>query len=205
MNGLNEISSKVVIGMDEVVNVFVSKYEDDLYVRKDELSDSIKDVKKSIESVGKECEKSVDESYYVSNNKVLGISSKVDNVRVSFDDKKKSGSILVDVLIKDDERESSGYRSNCFNKVFEVEVKESVCKKYFKLIEEKNGLEIELMSVMNLIKDISRKERKIRSKISEMKLNESGFSELLNNKDVLKLIKLEQFLSWLLKKLIRNY
>ncbi len=46
----------------------------------------------------------------------------------------------------------------------------------------------ELLEVMANIKQVSRKERQIRGRISELKLEQAGFTDLLQNDDLLKLI-----------------
>jgi hypothetical protein len=45
------------------------------------------------------------------------------------------------------------------------------------------------MEVLTLIKSVSRKERQIRGKISEMKLEQSGFADLMNNTEILQLVQ----------------
>lgn len=53
------------------------------------------------------------------------------------------------------------------------------------------SLNTELVDTMAEIKSVSRKERQVRGKLSEMKLEQSGFADLANNPEMLKLITIE--------------
>jgi len=184
---LSNISSEVKVGMDEVVNVFVSKYEDDLYEKKNGLSKEIKMLDVEIVNEHKVLENLVDKKDYVLGSNVLNLVSEVKSLTVNVDEVKGEVKIVVSVGVF--EKDKRNYSS--LNQRIEFVINNQDSKKLFKLKNEVDNLRVELLSVMNLIKDISRKERKIRSKISEMKLKESGFETLLESKEMLKLIEID--------------
>lgn len=181
----NEFSVGGNIGMDEVVSVFVSKYESNLFERKDELGKKVKGVKGELVSVEKDVIGGVNVERFNQSISILNISSKVKKDGVSVDWNNEN--IVIDVEIEDGD--SKGYGRSISKNVRE-KVKKSVVKKYGKLKEELSDLNDELMEVMGLIKSVSRKEREVRGRISELKLKESGYENLLENEGMLKLIQL---------------
>ena len=173
--------------MDEVVSVFVSEYETNLFTKKEDLSSQIKLVKEELKDLDKRLIGSVDQTEYETTNSVLNISSKVDSVSVNWG--KKDTNISVRVEIKDDD-DKSRYSSS-FSKGFKLSISKPNVELHTKNTEELESLNSELMEVMGLIKGVSRKERQIRGKISRLKLEESGFEGLLQSEDMLQLIKIE--------------
>lgn len=172
------------VGMDEVVSVFVSKYEDNLFDRKKDLSDQIKELKSKRENLEKKVQKSVDVSVYEFTNEVVGIESKVDKVDVNWNDNK-----LIIRLNVNDTSKTRSY-GGTFSKSINVDIEESVTLVYKSLTTDIDELSSELLEVMGLIKSVSRKERQVRGRISELKLKESGYDNLLQNEEMLKLIQL---------------
>ena len=96
---------------------------------------------------------------------------------------------MADVFISNAKDGDSKYGS--FVKCMNEEIGKGDIKENERMNEELEGLNVELVEVMNEIKMVSRKERKVRGRISEMKLNESGFSGLLNNGELLKLVEVK--------------
>ena len=186
---LSMIQTNVNIGMDEVVNVFVSKYEDGLYVKKDDLSSKIKVVKREIETLDKTLISNTSTSQYETSVVSLGLVSKVESVKVIWaTEHEKTNKINININIKDIDSKSS--YGNSMTKTVVVEIAQTDVVQHKTLLDDLQRLNDDLMNVMNEIKSISRKERQIRGKISEMKLEQSGLNELLNNKDMLSLIQL---------------
>ena len=188
-SALSLIQTNVNVGMDEVVNVFVSKYEDGLYVKKDDLSSKIKVVKREIETLDKTLISNTSTSQYETSVVSLGLVSKVESVKVIWaTEHEKTNKINININIKDIDSKSS--YGNSMTKTIVVEIGQTDVVQHKTLLDDLQRLNDDLMNVMNEIKSISRKERQIRGKISEMKLEQSGLNELLNNKDMLSLIQL---------------
>lgn len=193
-NAIAKMSADVNVGIDEVVSVFVSQYEDTLFTKKKELSNSIKTAKANLKDLDSRLERSVDKSQFEMTNVTLGIKSKVDNVDVVWESKgygrKKSENVVrVTVEIKDTDK-SSDYRSS-MSKNFEINIEKGDVLAHKEFKNELEGLSNELTEVMGLIKSVSRKERQVRGRISSMKLKDAGYEDLLNNEDILKLVKLD--------------
>jgi hypothetical protein len=186
---MNTMTTDVNVGMTEVVSVFVAKYEDGLFAKKDELSKRIKETKKDIADLVANLEGSIAQSVYETTIPVLGLTTKVSSVTVNFDGhySNKKPVIVTTVGVFDNSSDSD-YAS--FSKTFltDIPAEDVALNKSMKV--ELEGLNAELMEVMGLIKTVSRKERQIRGKIAEMKLEQSGMSEMLANPEMLKLVQL---------------
>lgn len=184
------VTSNVNVGMDEVVSVFVSQYETNLFNKKDKLSDEIKRLKAALEGLEETTILSVNHSQYEMTNEVLGISSEVGQISVDWsNDKKNVPTISIPVEIKNNDTDQ-GYGSRGFTKYIKIEVDSSFVAEYQRLDQEKAELNSELTSVMGLIKSVGRKERQIRGQISASKLKEAGAEGLLNDESILSLVQL---------------
>ena len=189
------LSTNVNVGMDEVVSVFVSKWEKSLFERKKDLSDKIKQVKDDLKIHTTSLENSVDTSKYEMKIPELGIASTIDSVDVSWADRDEKRSkdnkseIIVRVEIADTAN-SDRWRST-LDKKFITPISKADVKKHNDLEDELSDLNGELIEVMGLIKSVSRKEREIRGAIAERKLQESGLQSLLEDDSMLQLVKLD--------------
>lgn len=197
-----QMTSDVNVGMDEVVGVFVSRWEDSLYSKKDELSKNIKTVKAELESF----EKTVLDQFrlhrgqYDQNITALGLNSVCSDVELVWDRssdyntknlKGLANSVAVfKVQIKDVDDRSS-YGSSAINKNFYQPISDSDLERRKEINGRLGDLGSELQEVLLKIKGVSRKERQIRGRISEMKLKDAGFEELIENPDLVGLIKLD--------------
>jgi hypothetical protein len=186
---MTAMTTDVNVGMNEVVSVFVAKYEDGLFAKKEELSNRIRVVKGDMTDLVKNLSESVNQSKYETEVEVLGLTTKVTGVEVRWDGtyKSKKPFIEVNVGVYDN---SSDRDYAAFTKTFNFDISKADVDLNNSLKIELETLNAELMEVMGQIKSVSRKERQIRGKISEMKLEQSGFTELLNNTEMLKLVQL---------------
>lgn len=187
---INDMSTNVNVGMDEVVSVFVAKYENDLFQKKEDLSAQIKKVKASQADLVKELEGTIDRSKYDATVPALNLVTRVSEVSVLFEGTYhvKKPIITVDVGIFD---EGSDKKYAVHTKQLHFDIpKESVeLNKSLKL--ELETLNADLLDVINNIKSVGRKERQIRGKISEMKLEQSGHADLLANPEIMQLVQLK--------------
>ena len=184
----------IKLGSEEVINVFISKWEDELYGKKKEYSKSVSDVKKKIEgwenkiiNEGKKLGRSLERVIEDLNVKVV-FKDKVEkyekNVSIDYDDEL----IVVNVKIMgmDNGRNNGGLLVVKNYKINRDDVREYEVLSD-ELVEEKRKLEEVLLEIRN----ISRKERKIKGVISEKKLESEGYDELLNDNDINSILKLE--------------
>lgn len=187
---LSAMNADVNVGMNEVVSVFVSKYEDGLFEKKEQLSKQIKVVKSQLAKLTERVLNSVNKDQYVTVISLLGLKTKVVDVSIVWDETnyshKEKNSVYVSVGLFEDDGDYSK-----FNKTFVTSISREDVKENKELSENLSSLSGELIEIVSLIKSVSRKERQIRGKISEMKLEQSGFSELMSNTEMLKLISID--------------
>lgn len=188
VNAINAMSSNVNVGLDEVVSVFVSRYETQLFDKKDELGKNIKALKDELESLDKRLIAAVDTAPYNTNIPALNISSEVDEVTISWGKKAEHNHVRIEIEVKDNDT-TNRYGSS-FTKYMKVPTSLDDLKTHDKLEDDLENLKTELAEVMGLIKAVSRKERQVRGRISEMKLQESGFAGLLDSPELTKLVEL---------------
>ena len=189
---MDAMSSNINVGMNEVVSVFVAKYEDGLFKKKDELALRIKALKRDLADLDSVLKGTVNQDQYNITVPLLGLKSKVQGVEIVWKKEKyghqNDNTIYIAVGVFD---QSSERDYPVFTKQFQVAITASNIaehKEASELLEAANG---EMIEVMTQIKAVSRKERQIRGRISEMKLEQSGFSELMNNPEMLQLISVE--------------
>ena len=190
LTALNQISANVNVGMDEVVSVFVAKYEDGLFAKKDELSAAIRTLKQEMGDFDKTIIESVDPSEYDAKVPTLGFTFKMGEVSIRWEKnwqgEANTYTISVDMYDSSAKRDGAVFTKSIVKPIPSKIVKQR--EEVKKALEDKNA---ELMEVMSQIKSVGRKERQIRGRISEMKLAESGFSGLLDNPEMLQLVQIK--------------
>ena len=135
-------------------------------------------------------EKSVNKSQYETLVPIFNLHSRVRGISVHWEDsyRAKKNTIVVEIgLFARDENGDYAIRS----KDFTFSINKDDVNEHETLTKELEEVNAELVEVMYQIKSVSRKERQIRGKISEMKLEQSGFSELINNPEILKLVEMK--------------
>ena len=191
MSGSNPVAlvgASVNVGMNELVSVFIAKYEGDLFTKKDDISSKIKQLKSELSTLDKTVLGEVDSKQYnIKHIPILDINSRVEKVEIewshtSYHYKKPHCSVVVELC--------KGKTANriSHNEYF-VDIPSKHLATHTKVKSEIESHTQELLGVMSDIKSVSRKERQVRGKISEMKLKESGFDNLLEHPDMLELIK----------------
>lgn len=184
---VSQMTANVNVGIDEVVSVFVAKWEDGLHAKRENLAKQIKVTKQQQQDLTDRLEASVDKSQYEMKNTVLGIEAQVEGVDVELG--LKENRIVVRVEISDtDSKRSYG---DSFDKFFYLPISAEDVQLYNDLKNELTQLQADLLQVMTEIKSVSRKERQVRGRISEMKLEQSGLTELLSNPSMLQLIEVK--------------
>ncbi len=181
---------KADVGMNEVVSVFVSRYETGLFAKKDQLSAELKAAKKAVADHESIVIGQVDKSQFDASVPHLGLKFRAGDISVvwkkdpnSYSPKKVG--VHVDVIMRDgDERDA-------WRKTVHLPLAATDVKEHETLTENVARLESELLDTMSLIKSVGRKERELRGRISEMRLQEAGFAELINNDQLQSLIAIK--------------
>lgn len=187
---LSTINTNINVGMDEVVSVFVAKYEDSLFAKKTELSNSIRALKKELEGFDKKVRDLVDYSDYEGNLPNLGLSFEVGGVNVYWE-KTWSNVNATTYEITINMRDSAKPDRLTTVKTYEKKIPASIVESRTAVVTSLEEKSAELLEVMSEIKLVGRKERQIRGRISEKKLNESGFAGLLTDPEMLKLVEIK--------------
>ena len=178
---LQAIQIDAKVGLDEVVNVFVTEYEDNLHSEKARLQKDVKLAKSTLNKFETALEKSIEKAnvQYVRKDKILGLSSSIKSVSIDYS--KNVAKINVSIKYKD-----GGYGT--IDKQFDDNIKVTDAKTHTKMVHEIETAGAELRLIMDQIRDVSRKERQIRGALSKKKLSEAGMDELLNDQSLQKLI-----------------
>lgn len=181
-----QMDLNVVIGMEEVTNVFIAQYETNLHSEKSRLQTLISGFSKELTALGKTIKAGVDTKGYTSHDKVLGIIVTVKGVTVDMDVSPPTAEI--EIKVADDDK-SHNY-SDSFRKTFDHPIPKSLLTQTRKINTKLDAAREDLTVVLKGIGSISRKEREVRGRISKLKLEASGFAGLLEDPKMLKLIQL---------------
>ena len=197
----SDITTDVKVGMNEVVNVFVSQYEDNLHVEKSRLSKELKEFKLRDKNLTKDIEAATmaTRSDYEIVNTIVGIQSELKEVQLFWDKKNAStyrysrslkslptAFIEIEVEVSDTDKNGSS-----FTKYFFGDITEADLALHNEIAEGIKQTSADLQDVLSNIKAVSRKERQIRGKISKMKLEASGYAGLLESPEMIKLVQID--------------
>lgn len=190
-NAIAMMSSDVNVGMNEVVSVFVSKYEDSLFAKKAVLSDKIRVKKQQLVGLDRSLTDSINPDNYIATVPSLGFVFKMKDVTIYWDGgfNTAKNTIRVDVGMYDMNGENKHHCVYTKTITVPIEADAIADRQLFKA--ELERLCDELAEVIGLIKSVSRKERQIRGRISEAKLAQSGMSDLLNDVQLIQLITVD--------------
>ena len=142
---ISNMTSNINVGIDEVVSVFVARWEDGLFEKRDQLSKKIKSLKKELSDLVEKIEKSVNKSQYESLIPIFNLHSKVSNVSVNWEDSysTKKNTIVVEISLFDGDKESN-WPVHSKNFYFNIS-KEDVLE-HENLSEELEGVNVELIA-----------------------------------------------------------
>lgn len=185
------MTTNVNVGIDEVVAIFVSRYETDLYGKKDALATKVKSLKGKIDGITAELKKSVNKADYEGSVEKLGLKYKVDSIEVLFEKSSCNYSQKVGIAVSIGIYDASSDRTYpVHTKSISLPINAMTITERKELQGELDTANAELLEVMGLIKTVGRKERQVRGKIAEMKLEQAGQNELLANGELVKLISM---------------
>ena len=187
---LELLTNNVNVGMNEIVSVFVSQYEDQLFEKKALLSDRVTKLKAQLKGIDRQVTQPIIVDVYNHSVPGLDVEFKFNKMEVTWDKTYRNDYVSNTIVVSIDLVNcSTGKSLHTITKVLAIPSAFVTLKDELEKDIEK--VSAELLSVMTDIKSVSRKERQIRGKLSEMKLAESGFSELLGNPELLKLVQVQ--------------
>ena len=175
----------VTIGIDDVVAVFVARFEQNLITKKNSLSDSIRSIKAELVSIEKQVDATVVRTDYEVSVAIINLKSKVNGVRVVWEPSHRAEHPCILVLLSLSEIKGTWGSM----KEIELPIPDKLLQDYKVQSDNLERTQAELMSVVLELKSISTKERAVRGRIAEMRLNANpSGAELLKDPTILKLI-----------------
>jgi hypothetical protein len=184
-SALDQINMDVNVDMSSVVAIFVAKHEKLLYEQKAELTEKIKKVKKELAAVEEKVVEGVDKTKYEVKIEVLGISFAVTGVRADFTKEPK-----ISVVVEGSDYEDTGRYRSSLSKIINIDVPADLLAEHQQLTSQLDLLTEELAVVLAATKSMGRKVREITGAIAERKLESQGMTALLQDPEMLKMIKM---------------
>ncbi len=183
------IKAEAKIALPEVVSVFISKYESELYDRKATLQENIAQHTKDLATLEKVVIGAADFSKYngVKVPELKIVSELKDEINLSWDEE----TVSTVVTFRNTDEENRYDRQTGFSKRFSSTINKTHLKTRIAFLKESATLTSQLSVILAKIGDMSRKERQVKARISEMRLEEQGLTEFLNDKEMLLLIKID--------------
>lgn len=193
---MGDISAEV--RMDDVVNIFISKYETSLIERKAELIKKVTGAKKEFDEVKSSVQSEMSE--LLKNHFDTLISWRDPNfinklVVFKFESNKPqinhslNKGFCKGILYLCRDKESERYDSLSYSK--ELEIPEDLFGKIKEKENNLNSIQEELNQVLESLRNMSAKERQVRGTLSAKRLEASGHVNILEDKDILGLISIE--------------
>jgi hypothetical protein len=170
--------------MDDVVSAFVSQYENNLYAKKKDLTHDIKLIEGQVVDNTRAVLKVVTGNEYTKESLPFGLKLQIDKGVIDWED----GEVSFSLTIKKHSQSSYG-NTISLNKIKKVPAANR--KAYKALTAELQELRSDLSEVLVSLKSVTRKERQVRGRIAIRKLEDSGYGNLMNDKELVKLVQLE--------------
>jgi hypothetical protein len=179
------MTTDIQISMDDVVSAFVSQYEGNLYTRKKELSSDIREQEAALTAISDSVLAKVTGDSYDA-VLPLGLVLEVSKGTLDWDD----ATVNFKLTIMSGEKGRS-YYNNSIEMKREKPISASQVKAREKVQKELTKLRNELGEVLVSLKSVARKERQVRGRIAIRKLEDSGYANLMQDKELIKLVELD--------------
>jgi hypothetical protein len=181
------MSAEAKIGMNEVVSVQLAKYETGLYDKKDALSQTINDLQKDLEMHNKVALKGANFKKYVGVKiPALGLISKLKgDPTLSWEEgeiHQTVGLYHTDSTKRDD--------TTGFSKKFSIDIAIQHVGARNKMLLAIENTSNDLKTTISAISNMSRKERQVKARISEIRLKEAGI-DLAADEQLAQLVKID--------------
>lgn len=186
MTGIAKIDINAQVGINEVVAIYVSKYETNLSDKKKLIADAIRSTKHEIEELIEMIRGSINVSKYANVDlSVLGLTAEGEvDLFWTTDYRGKQYTYRISVNVKGDQHR----HINLFQRDFPMNTQHVAA--YESLTAKLKEQEFELQQVIMDLKAVNQKERQVRARLAEMKLQEAGV-ELHSHPELLKLVEMK--------------
>lgn len=180
------MQTDIQVSMDDVVSAFVSQYESNLYARKKELGAAVKDVNNRIDVFMKALRKKINGDSFVNVAMPFDLAAISSEGQIDWD--KATMHFQISINRKGTENRSYGSTINVskYKPIPAAQV-----KAHERLEKEASGLRADLSDVLVALKSITRKEREVRGRIAVRKLEDSGYANLMQDSELVKLVQLD--------------
>lgn len=174
------------VSMDDIVSAFVAKYENNLLARKKELAGDIKTLEQELEALQKQVLKEHTGSEY---NKTLDFElvAKCQCVTIDW----TSGQVNFSIKITSKADVTESYHRGGITVIRNAKLKAAVIHKRNEINENLVRVRADLGEILESIKGMARKERQIRGRIAMRKLEDSGYTSLMQDEQLAQLVQLE--------------
>lgn len=177
------------VGMQDVAAVFVARHEAALNAQHDANKKALTAAKQALAKHEEQVKDDADIGQFSDSAHRVGVTFSATDVVVVW--KKEAGSyhsrekgIHVTIVAKRDKQQIAS-----FTEV--LALPPSVSAKRAELMADVETAEANVLETNGLLKQIGTRERAIRGRIAEMQLTQAGFSELLNDESIARLIQLK--------------
>jgi hypothetical protein len=173
------------ISMDDVVSAFVSQYENNLFARKKELGAAIKDHEKTLSDIEATILIKVTSKSYET-TLPLGLALTIGAGTIDWEYEQVRFKLLIE-----DSNSKSRY-NNTITIVKDKPIPAASIKVRKKILEELTVLRSELSEVLVSLKSVTRKERQVRGRIAIRKLEDSGYANLMQDEELVRLVQIDE-------------
>ncbi len=191
----NQISANLNVGIDDVVNVFISKYEDGLIEQRTSKQLEVKQINEQINQVVAKLNVEIDKFKEQYDQTVtIGLITTVYSIgsaATTINWNEQTVLCQVAMATKVDGKKDAYYGSGHSTVRVDMVIPVDIHFEYKQLLSSKEQLLSELQELNSLLRDVSRKERQVRGRIAEQKLENLGMTDLLNEPSLLKLIQVD--------------
>lgn len=191
--GLSGLALNAAVGMDDVISVFITRYEDKQIADRKALQAEILEVNKDIKSVVESvtaAARSAATGHEVNEDNGLfttTVTVNADGNAISLDWDKRIATVSMFGKIKS--KSHGGYHGETSGTVkIELPIEDADADRYKELMAKKTDLTDKLNQVQTNLRDVSRKERQVRGALAQKKLSEAGMDDLLNDSGLLALV-----------------
>ncbi len=181
------MTTDMVCTMDDVVSAFVATYESNLFARKKELSRLLKDKESDLRSLDKRVLAALNGDEYETVIQPFDLIAEVDTKSIHWDEN-GDNEVRFGLIIKtNDDR---AYYNNKIAITRSKPIPPKLIEEHATLNDDIKPLRVELSEVLDNIKSIDRKERQVRGRIAIRKLEDSGYSNLMEDNELKLLVQL---------------
>lgn len=186
------IKAEAKMAMPEIVQVFLAKYENDLYEQKESLQLEMAELTEKLKKLNTTV---LDSAKFKQWKKIKIPKLELESVLSPDKNLDWANEIVTCSVVLQDMR--TQFIAAKRVKVYEIGrvVEESISQLHLKQYREWNArldeVRGDLAKTATAIGDMSRKERQVKARISELRLEEAGLTDFLQDKEMLKLIEIK--------------